>query len=587
MLKLNDMLKKLSYIFNKRQKIELIWTLLIIVIGAFLELIGISIVYPFIDLAMSTDWNAPGSIYNQIAVLFHIETREKFLIIMAITIIVVYVLKSVFMIYMFWQQYRYTYNNQQRMAAKILSAYMKQPYSFFVDHNSAFLFKSISMDVPQFFMVVQSALQFCSHMILALILCIYLIWTDWMLTIAAFAVILLVICIFGRYYKKNTTSYGQTAQSSTAQMYKWLKQAFEGIKEIKILGRENVFQNHFSSYYLEYINVQKKYMMFNQVPRLILEACCVTVIILVVVYKIIYLNGMEEYLATLAVFAVALFRMFPKISDANACFNTILYYKPSLNLVYEDLKRADLNHQEVSRETKAGEISFNKNISCKELAFFYPENKEKIILDNIDFEIPCGKTVALIGASGEGKTTLADIILGILQPVQGDIIIDEKYSIKEYPRAWAEKIGYIPQNIFIMDDTIENNILFGAEKNDSVFMQNALEMAGLVEFVNSLPQGLQTEVGERGMKVSGGQKQRIGIARALYHNPEFLVMDEATSALDADTEKTIIETIEKLKGKKTLLIIAHRISTIENSDFIYRLKNGKIENVRYEDLHVE
>lgn len=580
------MLKKLNYIFDKKQKIELIWTLFIIVIGAFLELIGISIIYPFIDLAMSNDWISEGSVYSQIAELFHIETREHFLVLLAIVIIIIYVIKSAFMIYMFWQQYRYTYNNQQRMADRLLSAYMNQPYSFFVNHNSAFLFKSISMDVPQFFIVVQSALQFCSHMILALILSVYLIWTDWMLTIAAFAVILLVVCIFGGYFKKHTTVYGQKAQSSTAQMHKWLQQAFEGIKEIKILGRENVFQHHFRSYYLEYVSVQKKYMMFNQVPRLILEACCVTVIIFVVVYKITNLSGMEEYLATLAVFAVALFRMFPKISDANACFNTILYYKPSLNLVYDNLKRADTYYQEQNHGSKE-EITFDKNIICKELTFFYPDNKEKVILNGINLEILCGKIVALVGASGEGKTTLADILLGILKPVQGDILIDEKYSIQECSGAWAKKVGYIPQNIFILDDTIENNILFGSETNNNELMHNALEMAGLLEFVNSLPNGLQTQVGERGMKVSGGQKQRIGIARALYHNPEFLVMDEATSALDTETEKTIIETIENLKGKKTLLIIAHRLSTIENCDEIYRLKNGKIQRVQHGELYLE
>lgn len=581
------MLKKINYIFDKKQKIELVWTLFIIITGAFLELIGISIIYPFIDLAMSEDWKVEGSMYNQLAILFHIETKEQFLMLVAIVIIAVYVLKSAFMIYMFREQYRVTYNNQKKIAGRLFSAYMKQSYSFFVNQNSAFLLKSISTDVPQFFVVVQSALQFCSHMMLALILCIYLIWTDWMLTIAVFAVIVLVVCMFGGYFKKHTTAYGQSAQRSTAQMHKWLQQAFEGIKEIKILGRENVFQHQVQSYYAEYINVQKKYMMFNQVPRLILEACCVTVIILVVVFKITHLDGMEAYLATLAVFAVALFRMFPKISDANACFNTILYYKPSLNLVYESLKRADSQHLEVSCENKTTKISFNKNIVCKELTFYYPENKEKIILNNINIEISCGKTVALIGASGEGKTTLADILLGILKPVQGDVLIDEKYSIQEYAKAWAQKVGYIPQNIFILDDTIENNILFGSEINDSELMHNALEMSGLLDFISSLPNGLQTAVGERGMKVSGGQKQRIGIARALYHNPEFLVMDEATSSLDAETEKTIIETIENLKGKKTLFIIAHRISTIENCDIIYRLKDGKIENVRREDLYAE
>lgn len=580
------MLKKLNYIFDKKQKIELIWTSLIIIVGAFLELMGISIIYPFIDLAMSNDWNIEGSIYNQIAVLFHIHTKAQFLMFAAISIVAIYVLKSIFMIYMFWQQYRYVYNNQHRMAGRLLSAYMRQSYSFFVNENSAFLFKSISMDVPQFFIVVQNALQFCSHITLVLILCLYLAWVDWLLTLVAFSAILLIICIFGGYLKKHTTNYGLRAQESTGQMYKWLKQALDGIKEIKILNREKVFHNHFSSYYAEYIKVQKKYMLFNQVPRLILEACCVAVIILVVVYRINNLSKIEDFLATLAVFAVALFRMLPKISDANGCYNAILYYKPSLNLVYEDLMMAE-NIKIDNIEESETEICFRQMVKCKNLTFYYPENKEKIILDNIDFEIPFGKTVALIGASGEGKTTLADIILGILQPIQGDIIIDEKYSIKKYPRSWAKKVGYIPQNIFIMDDTIENNILFGAEEKDSVFMQNALEMAGLMEFVNSLPQGLQTEVGERGMKVSGGQKQRIGIARALYHNPEFLVMDEATSALDIDTEKTIIETIEKLKGKKTLLIIAHRISTIENSDVIYRLKSGKIENVRHEDLYVE
>lgn len=578
------MIKKINYIFDKKQKIELVWTLFVITIGAFIELIGISIIYPFIDLAMSSDWYQTGNLYAKIADFFNITTRESFLVFTAIGIIAVYIFKSVFMIYMFWQQYKYTYNNQQKIAQRLLNAYMKQPYPFFVNYNSALLFKSISLDVPQLFIVVQNALQLCSHLILAFILSIYLICTDWMLTVAAFSVILLVVCIFGGYFKKHTTAYGQEAQNSTAQMYKWLQQAFDGIKEIKILKKENVFQNHFSSYYSKYITVQKKYMMFNQVPRMILEACCVAVIILVVVYKINYLEGVEEFLATLAVFAVALFRMFPKISDANACFNTILYFKPSFNLVYEDLKRADYCSTETTDRIKDQNIRFEKSIRCRDLSFFYPENKEKMILNKIDLEIPCGKTVALIGASGEGKTTLADIVLGILQPIAGDVVIDDEYLIKDNPEAWAAKLGYIPQNIFVMDDTIENNILFGTEENNCERMNNALEMSGLTAFVNSLPLGLQTEVGEHGVKVSGGQKQRIGIARALYHNPEFLVMDEATSALDTETEKTIIETIERIKGKKTLLIIAHRISTIKNCDYIYRLKGGKIESVQYNDL---
>ena len=306
-----------------------------------------------------------------------------------------------------------------------------------------------------------------------------------------------------------------------------------------------------------------------------METVSVCALLLIVIIKIINGADMTHFVPVLSVFAVAVFRMLPSFNRLATYVSQIMFNKASVEAIYNDLKEFE-TEEEFAIEENVRAIPFTKEICLKDVSFRYPDAEEDVV-SNVELVIPKGKSVAFIGASGAGKTTLADIILGVLSAQNGEIVVDGQ-PINAMSREWHKKVGYIPQTIFLMDDTIRNNIAFGIEtsKIDEKQLEEAIAGAQLKEFIDSLPEGLDTEIGESGVRLSGGQRQRIGIARALYFNPEILVLDEATSALDNDTESAVMEAIDNLAGTKTLLIIAHRLTTIKNCDIVYEIKDKKV-----------
>lgn len=576
-----DLIKKLRYIFNKQQKLKFIFLFIIMFIGALFELVGVSLILPFVQIVMEPNIIEQNKIMKTIYEYFNIHSTNHFLLIIAISLIVVYIIKNLYLLCMYYAQYTFTFNNQMRMSTKLMDCYLKKPYTFHLQKNTAEIVRSVTVDVSQLFTLVLNCLLLLSELLVSLMLGIFLLAMDIFITTFVIGFLAISMCLFFVIFRKKLKIYGLNNQKYNGQMIKWINQSLGGIKEIKIMHREQFFVNSFSYNGNEYAKNRKKFEFINQIPKLMLETICIVGMLILVAIMLFIGKDMSNLIPKLAVFAMAAFRLLPSINRINNYINIILFHKPSIDLIYKDLKETNNLVNNKTKDAKVNEIKtdfdLNKTIEISHISFKYPQTN-KYVFKNISFEIPIGKSTAFIGPSGAGKTTMADIILGLLKPEDGEILVNG-INVYDNLRKWSEKIGYIPQTIYLSDDTIRNNIAFGIEENkiDDKAVWKALEQAQLKEFIQNQKDKLNTLIGERGVRLSGGQRQRIGIARALYSNPEILVLDEATSSLDTETEQAVMEAIDSLHGKKTLIIIAHRLTTIENCDLIYEIKDNTVK----------
>lgn len=569
--------KKLNYIFTKKQKIKLALLFLMIVIGTFAELVGVTSILPVIQVATEPEVPQDNLLINICVNVFGCNTTEELLFTLALLILLIFVVKNIYIVVMYAVQYEFIYNNQQLLASRLMRSYMKKPYIFHLSKNSAELQRNINVDTNQFFAVVLNALQIIIDALLIGVLFLYLLFTDITMTLVSMTFVLFFMAAYYKWSKKKIRNYGEQGHDAYAKMVQYISQSFDGIKEIKVAGKEKFFGNLYTEEYHKYMEANKKQSIYNTIPKYLLEAVAIGGIMLVIMVKVQTGSDMAFLVSNLSVFAVAVFKLVPSANRINGSINGVLFQLPSVNTIYEDLREIqDVENSDVQNTEDAENITFEKELKIRNLWYRYP-NVEHYVLEEAELEIPRGSAVAFIGESGSGKTTLADVILGVLRPEKGEILADGK-SVYCNLRGWQNKLGYVPQNIFLLDDTIRNNITFGLaeEEVDEKALWRAIEQAQLKKYICSLEDGIDTMVGERGVRMSGGQRQRLGIARALYHDPELLIMDEATSALDHETEQAVMESIEALYGKKTLIIIAHRLSTIEKCDITYEIENKKV-----------
>ena len=380
-------------------------------------------------------------------------------------------------------------------------------------------------------------------------------------------------------FKKNLEKRGREVRESRAGIDLWLLQTFGGIKEAKIYEREPFFLSKFDEHYCQFAESHRKNQVLAYLPKPFMETLCIGSVLLVIAAKLLNGTAPEYFVATISVFAIAAFRLLPSFNRMSSYASRVMFNSPSVDAIYNDLVSIEQIKKCEDVKELGYELKFDERVDIDDITFRY-DGAEQNVLENVSFSIPKNKSVAFIGASGAGKTTLADIILGVLTPESGDILVDGISTI-QYRKEWHKKLGYVPQSIYLMDDTIRNNIIFGAEEavNEDK-LRKAIEGAQLDKFIQELPEGMDTVIGESGVRLSGGQRQRIGIARALYNDPEILVLDEATSALDNDTENAVMDAINNLAGKKTLIIIAHRLTTIRNCDYVYEVGNKKVVQVQ-------
>lgn len=584
-------IKKLNKLLNKKTKKKLIFLFILMIFAALFETAGIGLIVPFVGIVTEPSMIHDNIFLSKVYNMLGFKSTNSFIIAATLCLIMVFVLKNIYLIGFHYIQYRIIYYEQVTMSRRLFHSYLTRPYTFHLQRNSAELLRNTNIEIQHVFThlirpvfaVLTEALVIMSILVLLLIMAP-------IETIVSGLVLGGSIGVFFIIFHKKILNAGKAQQRSQGDMIKWVNQGLGAGKEVKVSGRESFFVDSYKESSVRFANSLRFFQLIRQVPRMFVETIVVMTILLLILFIMLRSNDLSTLLATVSLFAMAAFRLMPSITRMVSSQTHIRNTIPSLNVVYDDLIYGEEEQENIPVNSEAEEqvlkYPFKKDIVVEDVLYSYPDSHIAAV-KHVSLRIPIGQSVGIIGPSGSGKTTMVDIILGVLEPTSGTVKVDG-YDIRSIPNAWKRKIGYIPQDIFLSDDSIRHNVAFGIEADeiDDAEVLRALEQAQLKEFVEDLPKGLDTFVGERGVRLSGGQRQRIGIARALYHNPEILFMDEATSALDNETEKEIMKAIDQLKGEKTLIIIAHRLSTIENCDVIFEMDKGKLVGVETNNANI-
>lgn len=569
------MIQKIRMIFNRTQKIKFVVLFCMLFAGSVLELMGVSLILPFVQLVMDTD-GTDNALFQWFGRLVGAESQRELLIWLGLLLIAVYLIKNIYLLFAKYVQLRFVFNNRLELSGRLMRNYMKKPYPFHLEKNSSEILRSVTSDVNNLYELVMDVIDLVSNLLIIAMLAVYLLYTDVVITLVVAALLGLCSYFYFAIMRKRTVDYGKQNQIYNGKMIQAVNQALGGIKEIKVLARENYFVRAYEENGKYYASSLKKSQFYRNAPKYLIETVCVCGVLATILVKLQMGADVQELVPQLSVFAMAAFRLLPSVNQVNNLLNGILFLKPSIDRIYEDLQEAGAKKNERPPERDYRRLPAADAVRFEHVIFRYP-GTEKEILSDLSVELPLKKSIGLVGSSGAGKTTFMDLLLGLLSPDQGRICYGDS-DIRDYPDAWGHKLGYIPQSIYLADDTIRRNVAFGIPDSEisEAKVRRALEEAQLLEFVDGLDDGLDTMVGESGVRLSGGQRQRIGIARALYQQPEILVLDEATSALDTETEQAVMEAVERFRGRCTLLMIAHRTSTLENCDQIYRLEDGKL-----------
>ncbi|MBE5851359.1 MAG: ABC transporter ATP-binding protein [Lachnospiraceae bacterium] len=572
-----EIVKKISIILDKKQKRYVIILVALMFIGAVLEMLGVSLIIPLISAVIETNFLEKDGYIQDISELLGIETQRDFLIIVMLLLIMFYIVKNVFLFVQYYVQAKYICDNKLVTKTRLLKCYLNKPYEYYFNANSGEILREISTDATNTYNIFSQVLLLFTELIVVVALIITVFIIDIMLAVVFVVVLIVEMAVIYAFIKPVLRKAGERWTSATAISNKCILQIIDGIKEIKVSQKELYFTQEYMQSAKIASDSEKVNTAVSNVPRLLIESITITVMLVLMIFLCLSGRDITRLIPQFSAFVIAAVRLLPSVNRISASINVITYNKPALdNLIktFDDV-RLDNKKRECVCDGEKKAI-FESEIKMKNVSFCYPTSN-KFVLQNADMIIPAGSMVGIIGASGAGKTTVVDLLLGLLQQQDGKILVDEQ-NIQFRKNSWLKNVGYIPQNIFLLGDTIRANVAFGEEETQisDEMIWSALQKAELDDFVKGLPQKLDTQVGEKGICLSGGQKQRIGIARALYKNPSVLFFDEATSALDNDTESSIMESLNALRGSKTIIIIAHRLSTIEKCDLIYKVENQKI-----------
>ncbi len=580
---MRDIVKKLRYILDRKQKIHICFLGIMIFIGGLLETLSVSALLPVVGVIMDPVSAMENKYYRTAMEFLKIEDIKGFTIALCLLLMVMYLLKNAFLLLLVNEQNRFISYNRNKLISQVLREFLNRPYEFYLDADIPTVFRLTDSDIPNVFHILLSLISMVSEAIVFVCLSVILILQDWKLMLFVIGVFAVITIFMLKCLKPGLSALGAKNLAIQSRIAKWRIQAIYGIKDVKVLHREAFFADNYEKNGKIGAGYSRKHAVINSMPRLIIETVFVVSILGYLAMYIRSGNDITKLLTLLTAFGVAAIRMMPCVNRINTYMTDVSYFKPCLDYVYENMNINEIskrNNQTLRPVDESKTMQLKDKIALKDIVYAYP-NTDTLIFDHANMVVPCGKSVGIMGASGAGKSTIVDILLGLLKAHKGSITCDGVDVFDNYP-AWLSQIGYIPQSIYLVDEPIRNNIAFGIadDEIDDHRIWEVLEEAQLKDFIQTLPEGLDTAIGDRGVRLSGGQRQRLGIARALYHNPEILVFDEATSALDNETETAVMEAINSFHGKKTMVIIAHRLNTIEKCDMIYKVEGGKILETR-------
>ena len=573
-------LKKLIYFLTPNERKRAFLLLLMILVMALLDMIGVASIMPFVAVLSNPSFIETNFILNkifQISGMVGVETNQQFLFALGIFVFLLTITSIAFKAFTEYMQYKFISISEYTLSKRLVEGYLFQPYSWFLNRNSANLGKNVLTEVGTIVGgCMKPMMDVIAKSMVAIALLLLLFITDPKLSLIVFLSLGGAYFLIYKLSKSFLNHIGKTRFRSNQLRFTSLSEAFGAVKEIKVGGLEQTYIKQFSDPAKNFAKAQYSVSVVSQLPRHALEAIAFGGILLLILYLMKQEGTFASALPVISLYAYAGYRLMPALQNIYASSAKLRYISPTLNSLYEDFKI----FKSFDTQQDQGVLTLNKEITLNKIYYQYP-NTSRIALNDITLKIPVRKTIGLVGTTGSGKTTTVDIILGLLEVKQGTLEVDGKVINKKNCRAWQKSIGYVPQNIYLTDDTIEANIALGVSSKEINLetIKNVCKIANLHEFITSeLPNQYKTIVGERGIRLSGGQKQRIGIARALYHNPQILILDEATSSLDNMTEKLVMEEINNIGKDITIIIIAHRLSTIKNCDIIYLLDKGQLKN---------
>jgi ATP-binding cassette, subfamily B, bacterial PglK len=577
------MFTRIWKIFSSKDRYWISVILFLMIVGACLEVAGIGAVIPLVMLILN-----PNAIQEQVFLKFFYQFFNEppvhfFIIGATATVIGIYTIKNLFLFGIQLIQSRFMFDQYSYLSNKIFKAYLNRPYTYHIQCNTAELLRNIGSEVHVFvYNILIAGMYFLAEIMVFTAIFFLLLWADFYSTLFVIGFLGGSVILFYTIIHKKLKFSGEERQFHAAEMNKQVIQGLGGIKETKVLGREKYFADVYSNHLNRSCEAARYNYIVQQTPRLFIEVLVISLVLGIIISLILQGHTSNSIIATISLFTLAATRLMPSINRMMSAITTIKYSLPSLEIIKKDLSEIkteehDFDPKKIESASHIGmDYTLEKSISFEDVTFFYAGTSSPAVQE-LTLNIRRGESVAFVGYSGAGKTTIIDLILGLFPPSKGRVLVDGK-DIKGNLESWQRKIGYIPQTIYLCDDSIRNNIGFGLhpEEIDEESVKKAVEHSQLEQFIGTLPEGLNTVVGEAGVKISGGQRQRIGIARALYYNPSVLIMDEATAALDNQTEKEIMTSLNRLSGEKTLIMIAHRLSTVRDCDTIFFLEKGHI-----------
>ena len=573
-------IKKLNRIFDRVTKLRLLVILVAIIIGGFLEMLSISLISPLITVLLDSSMIQTNPYIRWVYDFIGFTDVNAFLAFMSFILALVYIFKGVYFVILNRVKFRFVARRQAFLSERLMCKLMEFSYLYHTHKNIAEMQTIIRGDVKDLFLMINGILTLLTDLFMTFFIMVMLLITSPVITLCVIGLALICVLIYFKIFRTKIRTAGKMSRKSQVGMGKAVNQAFGGIKEVKVSHREKYFQRTFRKLSYEFVETMTQYRIMDSIPKVVVEVVFFGGAFAILGFFIMSGADISAMVPQLSLFVLAAFRLLPAISRQVNNINTVLFHRVSVDSVYRNLFEEKDIAAEVSQQTDTEVTDSREDILISNLSFKYPRSVGAV-LENVSFNIPENNSVAFVGPTGAGKTTLADLILGVLTPDKGGVYFEGR-SIHLHFKEWTKKVGYIPQHIYLLDESILENVAFGMDLNDvdEDKVWRALEQAQIKEFVESLPEGVRTVIGDRGIRLSGGQRQRVGIARAMYEDPPILVLDEATSSLDDETERAVMDAVMGFHGNKTIIIIAHRLSTIEHCDIVYRVEDRSVTRER-------